>query len=84
IGVVKAFEARGIQPDMIVGCSAGSLVGAFWAAGVSGDRMEELALRVRDTEVIDLVQGTASRGMVTGQALQNFVSQSLKGQPIES
>lgn len=84
IGVVKAFEARGIQPDMIVGCSAGSLVGAFWAAGVSGDRMEELALRVRDTEVIDLVQGTAPRGMVTGQALQNFVSQSLKGQAIES
>lgn len=84
IGVVKAFEARGIQPDMIVGCSAGSLVGAFWAAGVSGDRMEELALRVRDTEIIDLVQGTAPRGMVTGQALQNFVSQSLKGQVIES
>lgn len=84
IGVVKAFEARGIQPDLIVGCSAGSLVGAFWAAGVSGDRMEELALRVRDTEIIDLVQGTAPRGMVTGQALQNFVSQSLKGRPIES
>lgn len=84
IGVVKAFEALGIQPDVIVGCSAGSLVGAFWAAGVSGDRMEELALRVRDTEIIDLVQGTAPRGMVTGQALQNFVSQSLKGRPIES
>lgn len=84
IGVVKAFEAHGIQPDLIVGCSAGSLVGAFWAAGVSGDRMEELALRVRDTEIIDLVQGNAPRGMVTGQALQNFVSQSLKGRPIES
>ncbi len=84
IGVVKAFEALGIQPDLIVGCSAGSLVGAFWAAGVSGDRMEELALRVRDTEIIDLVQGSAPRGMVTGQALQNFVSQSLKGRPIES
>ena len=48
IGVVKGLEAHGIRPDLIVGCSAGSLVGAFWAAGFSGDRMEELALRVRD------------------------------------
>ena len=29
IGVVKGLEAHGIRPDLIVGCSAGSLVGAF-------------------------------------------------------
>jgi NTE family protein len=84
IGVVKGLEAHGIQPDLIVGCSAGSLVGAFWAAGYNGDRMEELALRVRDSEIIDLVQGNAPRGMVTGQSLQNFVNQALRGRSLES
>ncbi len=84
IGVVKGLEAHGIQPDLIVGCSAGSLVGAFWAAGYSGDRMEEMALRVRDSEIIDLVQGNAPRGMVTGQSLQNFVNQALRGRTLES
>ena len=84
IGVVKGLEAHGIQPDLIVGCSAGSLVGAFWAAGHSGDRMEEIAMRVRDSEIIDLVQGNASRGMVTGQSLQNFVNQALRGRQLES
>jgi len=84
IGVVKGLEAHGIRPDLIVGCSAGSLVGAFWAAGFSGDRMEELALRVRDSEIIDVVQGHAPRGMVTGQSLQNFVNQALRGRSIES
>ncbi len=84
IGVVKGLEAHGIRPDMVVGCSAGSLVGAFWAAGFSGDRMEELALRVRDSEIIDVVQGNAPRGMVTGQSLQNFVNQALRGRGIES
>jgi len=69
---------------LIVGCSAGSLVGAFWAAGFSGDRMEELALRVRDSEIIDVMQGHAPRGMVTGQSLQNFVNQALRGRSIES
>ena len=84
IGVVKGLEAHGIRPDLVVGCSAGSLVGAFWAAGFSGDRMEELALRVRDSEIIDVVQGNAPRGMVTGQSLQNFVNQALRGRGIES
>lgn len=84
IGVVKGLEAHGIRPDLVVGCSAGSLVGAFWAAGFSGDRMEELALRVRDSEIIDVVQGNSPRGMVTGQSLQNFVNQALRGRGIES
>ena len=46
--------------------------------------MEEIALQVRDSEIIDLVQGNSPRGMVTGQSLQNFVSQSLRGRQIES
>ena len=43
IGVIKALDAAGIRPDLIVGCSAGALVGAFWAAGVNGEKMEALA-----------------------------------------
>ncbi len=85
IGVIKAFEAAGITPDLIVGCSAGSLVGAFWAAGFSGADMERVALQVQDREIIDLVSGgNSQQGMVTGQSLQNFVNQALAGRPIES
>lgn len=85
IGVIKALEAGGLRPDQIIGCSAGSLVGAFWAAGFSGFQMEELAMRVKDTEIIDLVSGTtSSRGVVTGQSLQLFVNQALQNRPFES
>jgi NTE family protein len=83
IGVIKALENAGIKPDLIVGCSAGSLVGAFWAAGYSGAQMEETALRVQDTEVIDLVSGKAQFGLVGGRSLQNFVNQYLANTPIE-
>jgi NTE family protein len=81
IGVIKALEANGIKPDMIVGCSAGSLVGAFWAAGYSGAEMEKLAYQVNESEIIDLISGNAQskRGLVSGQALQTFVNLGVKG-----
>jgi NTE family protein len=31
--VVKVLEEAGVQVDLVVGSSAGSLLGAFWAAG---------------------------------------------------
>lgn len=86
IGVIKALEAHSIRPDAIFGASAGALVGAFWAAGVTAAAMESLAYRVRDDEVIDLVAGQAGtrRGIVSGHALQAFVNQQLERRSIES
>ena len=85
IGVIKALEAHGIQPDLIVGSSAGALVGAFWAGGYTGSEMEALAQQVRDNDVIDLVAGTPQgrRGLVSGQSLQNFVNTGLRGRSLQ-
>ena len=38
--MIKALEAARIKPDLIVGTSAGALVGAFYAAGFTGAQME--------------------------------------------
>lgn len=43
LGVVKAFEEYGLKFDYIVGTSAGSLVGAFVAAGMKYEEMLKLA-----------------------------------------
>lgn len=39
IGAIKAFEEAGVNFDMIVGTSAGALVGALYAAGIKSDTM---------------------------------------------
>ncbi len=44
IGVLKALEENDIPVDYIVGTSMGAIVGAFYAAGLSPDEIEEMAL----------------------------------------
>lgn len=43
IGVIRAFEERGIGVKAIAGCSMGGIVGAFLASGHDADEMEEIA-----------------------------------------
>ena len=82
IGVIKALEAAKIKPDLIVGTSAGALVGAFYAAGFTGAQMEDLALKVKDIDIVDMNTGT-KRGMVMGDTLQTFVNRATRDRPIE-
>lgn len=45
IGVIRAFEQMEIEPDLIVGTSACSIVGAVYAAEVMADELEVAAKR---------------------------------------
>ncbi len=46
IGVLKVIEEIGVKPDIVVGCSMGSIVGGFYAYGYSPEEMEPLALQM--------------------------------------
>ena len=50
IGVLKAFEERGITFDFISGTSVGSIVGAMWAGGKTAGEMLDIVkgLRAKD------------------------------------
>ena len=82
IGVLKVLQQNGLMPSLVVGCSAGALIGALFASGMSALQLEELALKVRDAEVADMVSGS-KRGMVGGDALQSFVNKHVQRVPIE-
>ena len=51
IGVIKALEELGLKPDLIVGGSAGAMVGALYASGVRAAKLEALALDLGLLEV---------------------------------
>jgi NTE family protein len=85
IGVIKALEAQGIVPDIVVGTSAGSVVGALYAAGNNGFALNKMALAMDEAEISDWSVPIFSRsnGLLKGEALQNYVDKAVHGLPIE-
>lgn len=82
IGVLKSLDQAGIKADIVVGTSAGSLVGIFYAAGFTPWQMEEVALKVRDVDVADF-SNASKRGMFAGEALQKMVNEYCRGVKLE-
>lgn len=81
IGVIKALEAQGIVPDIIVGTSVGAVVGALYAYGYNGFELQKLAMQMEEQSVIDLAW--PDRGIFKGDMLQKFINNAVKQTPIE-
>jgi NTE family protein len=81
IGVIKALEANGIKVDMVLGTSAGSVVGALYAGGYNGLELERLALEMDREKLKDF--DFSRRGYVRGEQLQDFINRALKNRSIE-
>jgi len=85
IGVIKALESQGIVPDIVVGTSAGSVVGALYAAGNSGFALQKMAFDMDESAISDwaLPLFSKSSGVLKGEALQNYVNKAVNNAPIE-
>lgn len=85
IGVIKALESQGIVPTVVVGTSAGSLVGALYAAGNNGFALHKMALEMDEAAISDWSIPLFSRhvGVLKGEALQQYVNRAVKNVPIE-
>jgi len=81
IGVIKALEAQGIVPDIVVGTSAGSVVAALYASGMSGFELQNLALQMEEDMLADWT--LPNRGVLKGEALQDFINQKVKNLTIQ-
>ncbi|MEO5996432.1 MAG: patatin-like phospholipase family protein [Chitinophagaceae bacterium] len=46
IGILKAIDSAGLKIDYITGTSMGSIVGALYAIGYSGDSIEKMAYQI--------------------------------------
>ncbi len=83
IGVMKVLEEAGIDYDLVVGSSVGSLIGAFWAHRYSAAQIDALSREGGPLTVFDFSL-FADRGWIHGQRLQDFVNERLSHQKIEA
>jgi NTE family protein len=85
VGVIKALEAQGIRPDIVVGSSAGSVIAALLASGATGNDLNRLALNLDEATIADWGLPFIGRfgGLIKGDALQNMVNREVQNKTIE-
>lgn len=81
IGVIKTLESHGIYPSIVVGTSAGSVVGALYAGGYNGFDLQKVAFQLEEGSVSDYA--LPDRGFIKGEQLQNYINKALQNRPIE-
>lgn len=81
IGVIKMLEASGIQPDVVAGTSAGSVVGVLYASGMDVFTLQQTAFGLDESKIRDV--RLFSGGLVRGEALQDYVNLLVHKQPIQ-
>ncbi len=81
VGVLKVLESQKIPIHLIVGTSAGSLVGSLYAYGIDAFELQKMALALQKNDVIDLT--VPDNGFIRGDKLENFVNRTVRQTPLE-
>ena len=83
IGVLKVLEAQKIPIHMIVGTSAGSLVGSLYASGKTAFELQGIAMKMERDNIIDYDWKIWNGGLIKGEKLENFINVNIQNTPIE-
>ena len=77
-GVLLALEEAGIRPDFIAGCSMGSVVGGCFSAGMSAEKIRDIALELKVRDLIDISPGFVSRmSILRSKKMEELLSEFL-------
>jgi len=78
IGVFRVLEEEKIPVDLVVGTSMGSIVGAFYCAGVSLDKIEDFAKaidwnKVSNIGIPSLINMVLSEKLLSNEKMEKFI-----------
>ena len=73
VGVLEVLSAAGIEPDMIVGCSAGAIVGAMYAEGQSISAIKRKLGQSRKDDLLAISPATFPVSVYDGKKLSNYL-----------
>lgn len=83
VGVLAELEKAGIPIDAIVGCSAGSIVGALYADHPHAAYIKKILKPLRTWHILDINIWCCRYGFVRGRALKKFLCKNLSCRTFE-
>jgi len=83
VGVIQVLEDEGIPIDLIVGTSAGSMVGALYASKPHIDSLLQLVGSTTAKDVFDFSLFRSKEGFVSGKKLQSYMKKNISASEIE-
>lgn len=89
IGAIEALEENGIKVDLIVGTSAGSIIGALYADTLNAKLLKDKMLKVKRSDLLDfsitsfIHSGYSLVGTVDGKMVESFIARHIKAKTFE-
>ena len=84
VGVIKALEKEGVPIDLIIGTSAGSIMGAIYADSASSKKLENITMSANFWDYADIANMPLFGGVMSGNNLQNFLVKNLKAKTFDN
>ena len=83
VGVIEELTAANIPIDLVIGCSAGSIVGAIYCDDPCADRLKEKLLGLKTNVLVDFDLWNARYGLCQGRSLRKFLCKHLCARTFE-
>jgi NTE family protein len=77
VGVLEVFQENEIPVDLIVGCSAGSIVGALYADDPDIEDLKRVFMSLKTSYIMDFDLWSARYGLCQGKTLRRFLDVNL-------
>ncbi len=83
IGVIKVLEENNISIDCIAGSSIGAMVGGFYVAGLSTEKMEKIVVEADWRKMFSLFDPYLKQGLIGGEKIKTFIDGYVDGKKFE-
>lgn len=83
VGVLEEFEQANIPIDLIIGCSAGSIIGSIYCDNPCTDNLKSTFLKLKTRRLVDFDILNAKYGLCQGRTLRRFLDKHLEANTFE-
>ncbi len=83
VGVIEVLEEAGIPIDVIVGCSAGSIVGALYADNPCAQKLKKSVSQLKSNYLLDFDIWNCRYGLCQGKTMRAVLDKNLQAETFE-